>query len=315
MKRTTARNENDRIMKDFANLGISEVVLLGRYHYSHAHSPLKPHAHNNIIEVCLLERGAQTYVVGSTRYDLTGGDVFITQPGEVHGTGHEPEGRGRLYWLEFKVLKKGQSFLGLTPQESQTLLKRFLALPSRLFRKGDMLAPTFERILAACADQRNPLQKADVRNLLLRLVLDIIAVAERQIAQPYSAGIQNAIRFIEREPATWPTLTQLARAASMSESHFKLTFKKETGMPPIEYGMWRRIEKAKHLLRVSNQPVTRIAAELGFSTSQHFATVFKRLTSLTPKAFRKNSHQHISDISPAIGAGPGFHPEALSSHR
>lgn len=308
MKRTATRNENDRIMEDFANLGISEIVLLGRYHYSQAHSPLKPHAHHDIIEICLLERGAQTYIVGPTRYDLAGGDVFITQPGEVHGTGHEPEGRGRLYWLEFKVLKNGQSFLGLTPQESQTLLQRFLSLPTRHFRKGDMLAPTFERVLAACADRHNPLQKADVSNLLLRLVLDIIAVAERQVAKPYSPGIQNAIRFIEQDPERWPTLAQLARVAAMSESHFKLTFKKETGMPPIEYGMWRRIEKAKHLLRSTTQPITRISVELGFSTSQHFATVFKRLTSLTPKAFRNHSHQHIQDASPAIGAGPGFHP-------
>ena len=290
MSRAPAKNEDtDRVTSGFASLGIPEVVLLGRYHYSRARAPLRPHVHPNMIEVCLLESGAQTYVVNATRYDLTGGDVFITLPDEIHGTGEEPESRGRLYWLEFKALRPGQSFLGLSPRESTILLQRFLKLRSRHFRGGERLAATFERILSACADHQNPLQKAEVRNLLLRQVLDIIHVAEQQDARPYGIGIQRAIREIETRIA-WPTLPQLAQAAGMSPSYFKVTFKQETGLSPIEYAMWRRIEKAKQLLRTSGQPITRIAVELGFKTSQHFATVFKRLTSLSPKAFRQCTH-------------------------
>ena len=300
----------DRIVLEFASLGIPEVALLGRYNYQHAHPPLKPHVHRKIFEICLLEHGTQTYVVGNTRYHLSGGDVFITRPGEVHGTGLEPENKGCLYWLELRIDEKDNSFLGLPPQEARTLKRRFLTLTGRHFRNGSPLITTFERILSAYAGKHNPLRTADVRNLVLRLVLDIIALAEHRTAPAGSIGIRNAISHIEQNPTLSPGITQLARIAQMSESYFKVSFKKEAGMPPGEYAMMRRIESAKQLLCTSSQPVTRLAMDLGFATSQHFATVFKRMTGLTPKAFRQRSHLPAHYETPSSGAGPRFHPVA-----
>jgi AraC-like DNA-binding protein len=300
--------DTDRVAIDFAEVGIPEVVMLGRYNYNHAHPPLKSHFHRNIFEVCLLERGVQTYIVDAACYNLTGGDLFITKPGEIHGTGLDPESKGRLYWLEILQVPKGDAFLGLTPRESHELMRRFLALPTHHFRNGDFLVSTFERILAAHADTQNPLRLAEVRNLLLRLVLDVIAIAERQIAHPYSPVIQKVVCHIEQTPNALPCITELARMACMSESYFKVLFKRETGMPPVEYAMRRRIERAKDLLRSSNTPITRLAMDLGFSTSQHFSTVFMRLTGLTPNIFRHRAHIQIMSQSPLDGAGPTFHP-------
>ena len=298
----------DRLIIDFHAEHIDEVPLLGCYHYARAHAPLLPHRHPSVFEVCLLEGGTQTYFVGPTRYDLTGGDVFLTQPGETHGTGGEPEHKGLLYWLQFCQVGPGRSFLGLTPAESQKLLRRFASLPLRHFHKGHMLSPTFERILRAHAQEHDPLRAANVRNLLLRLVLDILAVAERHEAMPYSAGVTRAIRHIEHYFGEPVTVAQLAQIAGMSESHFKAMFRRETGVPPIEYLQWRRIEHAKHVLRSADLSITRIALDGGFATNQHFATVFKRLTGLTPRAFRRQAKVLSLGRSPVSGSGPRFHP-------
>jgi len=264
--------------------------------------------HKNIFEICLLERGAQTYVIGSACYNLTGGDLFITKPDEIHGTGLAPESKGRLYWLEIRQIPSGQTFLGLTPQESNGMMRCFTNIHTRHFRNGDHLVPTFERILAAYADRQNPMRAADLRNLLLRLVLDILVIVERRAAHPYSPGIQKAIRHIEQNPGILPGINELAQIAGMSASYFKVLFKRETGMPPVEYAMWRRMEKAKHLLRSSGISITRLSMDLGFSTSQHFATVFKRLTGHTPKTFRQRSRLPSPHEAPSSGAGPRFHP-------
>lgn len=306
MKRVSDKCEREA--DDFAGYGMPEISMVGRYNYNQAHPPLKPHMHKNIFEVCFLERGAQAYFVGSTRYDLAGGDIFITKPGEIHGTGREPENKGRLYWIEFKHTQTGESFLGLTPQESQVLFHRLLALPVRHFHNGHILALTFERIFSAQTDRSNSLHNADLRNLILRLILDMVAIMERRLAHPYSIGIQSAIRHIEQNPANLPGIAQLARVAGMSESYFKIVFKKETGMPPVEYANWRRVEKAKRLLQASSFPVTSIAMDLGFATSQHFATVFKRLTGLSPTVFRERAHLRSIQQVPLSGAGPSFHP-------
>lgn len=298
----------DRVTVEFASIGIPEIVMLGRYDYSRAHAPLRAHRHQEIFEVCMLERGSQTYVADSTRYDLAGGDMFITKPRETHGTGGEPENKGRLYWMEFRNAKTGQSFLGLTPKESDVLMRRFMALTSRQFRNGHFLAATFERILLARTDVDNPLQTANVKNLLLRLVLDIIAIAEHHLSRPFSVGVQRAVRHIEQNKGAIPGVPQLAQVASMSESYFKVVFKRETGMPPVEYAIWRRVEWAKHLLRTTDRPITRIAMDLGFATSQHFATVFKRLGNLTPRSYRQRSRLPTRSQTPITGAGADFHP-------
>lgn len=297
-------------MLNLAAVGLPEIPLVGHYAYARAHPPLAPHLHLDIFELCLLERGTQPYVAGSVRYTLSGGDLFITKPGEVHGTGREPENKGQLYWLQFRDIPPGRSFLQLTPGETATLMARFRALSIRHVRHAEILVPTFERILAAGADAPHPLRLADVRNLVLRLLLDVLHLAGHRMAHPFSIGIQQAIRHIEQHPDVIPSAEELARQARMSASHFKAVFKRETRMPPVEYAAWRRIERAKQLLRTTDRPVTRLAMDLGFATSQHFATVFKRFTGLTPRAFRQRAHLRATRQTPSCGAGPGFHPTA-----
>ena len=304
----------DRVMIDFSAEGIREVVLFGRYNYNRAHPPLAAHRHENVFEICLLESGSQTYVVDAAVYECTGGDIIITKPGETHGTGGKPEQRGRLYWLQFSQVEDGRTFLGLTPQESKALMHQFLSLTSRHFRNGDGLAAAFQRIFSAYDEVDKPLRAPNIKNLLLRLVLDAISIATHRNARPYSIGMQRAIHHIGETPRNIPDIRQLAHIAGMSESYFKVSFKRETGMPPVEYAMRRRVEEAGHRLRTSECPITSLAMDLGFATSQHFATVFKRFTGLSPRAYRQRSLLYPLLQLPLTGAGPDFHPSGPSSH-
>jgi AraC-like DNA-binding protein len=299
----------ERVVLGFEDLGIRDVTMLGSYAYSRAHPPLRPHVHPNVFEVCFLQRGAQSYQVGSQRYDLTGGDLMMTRPGEVHGTGHEPESPGKLFWLQFRRAAAGRGFLGLSPREAALLMKRFDRLPGRYFRHADMLAPTFERILTLCARRDDPLLVAEVRNLLLRLILDVVALAEHRHVQLPSPSVRRALLLIEERLDEPLNVRRLAQAAGMSESHFKMLFRRQVGLPPMEYAATRRMEKAKLALQSSAMPVTELAHSLGFATSQHFATVFKRLTGHTPSAYRLRSRTTAAATSaPASGIAPRFHP-------
>lgn len=108
------------------------------------------------------------------------------------------------------------------------------------------------------------------------------------------------------------TIARVAAAAGTSESYLKAHFKREVGMPPMEYLMWLRIEQSKQLLRETETPITYIALQCGFTTSQHFATVFKRLTSTTPRDYRQKGHHHPKEPEkPVAGTGPLFHPVSV----
>jgi AraC-like DNA-binding protein len=78
-----------------------------------------------------------------------------------------------------------------------------------------------------------------------------------------------------------------ANAAGLSESHFRRWFQKEVGFNPADYMMYRRVEIAKDKLRTGNLSVTKIAMELGFSTSAYFTAVFRKRTGLTPTQYRR----------------------------
>ena len=48
-----------------------------------------------------------------------------------------------------------------------------------------------------------------------------------------------------------------------------------------------KIAKARHMLKVDKRSVTEVAFSLGFLSSQHFATVFRKFTGQVPSATRR----------------------------
>jgi AraC-like DNA-binding protein len=65
--------------------------------------------------------------------------------------------------------------------------------------------------------------------------------------------------------------------------HFQRAF----GCSPKQYQIRARMDEARRLLRETHLPITDIAMELGFCSSQHFATQFLAHIGKTPSEFRK----------------------------
>ncbi|MEI7946822.1 MAG: AraC family transcriptional regulator [bacterium] len=306
----TDMTATDRAMLDFSGYGISEVPLVGRYIYTYAHPPLRQHLHQDAFEVCLLQRGTQAYVIDNSRFHLAAGDMIITRPGEIHGTDKEPESRGCLYWIQFLCPARNRSFLGLTPHSARLLIEPFKNLSHHQFHNCDLLVGTFERLLTPPAPHTSKeLAKASIQNLLLRLLLDILSLTRHDMQQACSVGVKLALHHLTKHTEENMTLAQLATAAGTSESYLKAHFKREVGMSPMEYLMWLRIEKAKRALMESEAPITDLAFQLGFKTSQHFATAFKRFTATTPRDYRRLTLRPPKALDhPSAGTGPFFHP-------
>jgi AraC-like DNA-binding protein len=275
---------DERRILDFRPLGFRDVVVLGRYQYAAAHEPLPDHCHGNMLEICYLESGEQSYLVKRERFDLTGGDVFVTFPEEPHGSGGSPEGKGVLFWMLLRVPAGKRRFLSLAPPEARLLLDSLLELPYRQFRSNRAMKKTLYDVFAAYDRVDDPLRIVNLRNLLLRFLLDVID-ASRGSPSRLSPAIREVQRFIGENIDVMLTVRQMARLAGMSESRLKARFKAEVGVPPADYMMRQKIERAKRLLH-GGRSVTHVAMELGFSTSQYFATVFKRYTGRTPSRHR-----------------------------
>jgi AraC family transcriptional regulator len=82
-------------------------------------------------------------------------------------------------------------------------------------------------------------------------------------------------------------LEQMAAAACLSAYYFARQFKRATGLPPNQYVLARRFERAQQLLqRNRDRFLAELAARAGFSDQSQLTCHFKRLVGVTPGQFR-----------------------------
>ena len=86
------------------------------------------------------------------------------------------------------------------------------------------------------------------------------------------------------------TLEQMAAVAHLSAYHFARQFKAATGLPPHQYVILRRVERAKQLLQTGGGfSLAEVAARAGFSDQSQLTHHFKRVVGTTPRQFRKSA--------------------------
>jgi AraC family transcriptional regulator len=107
-----------------------------------------------------------------------------------------------------------------------------------------------------------------------------------------SRRLKLVIEYIEETLGQPIRLRELAALAGVSARHFERAFRQSTGFAPHAYVLNRRLRMARDLLISQPElPIDQIAFRLGFSSSSHFSSAFRRQTGLTPTEFRKTCSQ------------------------
>ena len=99
--------------------------------------------------------------------------------------------------------------------------------------------------------------------------------------------LHTVIEYIMENLEGNPTLEQMATVVHLSPYHFARQFKATTGLPPYQYVIARRVERAQHLLSADNElSLAEVALRVGFSDQSKFSFHFKRILGVTPRQFR-----------------------------
>jgi len=102
--------------------------------------------------------------------------------------------------------------------------------------------------------------------------------------------LRAVVEYIEEHLDGCPTLAQLAAVVRLNPYHFARQFKAATGLPPHQYVILRRVERAKQLLQAGTDlSLAEVALRAGFSDQSQFSRHFKRLVGATPGQFRTPS--------------------------
>jgi len=264
-------------------LGIRNPVYLARTYYLRALGPLVRHQHPATMEIFYVARGRQAFWNEGEYHPLAAGEVYVIRPGEVHGSGERPQERNILYWYQVRLGRGAPPLSGLSRERSRELLLALAGLKRRNFPGSQTLRRLFDEILSA------PREKGAVpflENRFVALLLETLACESRGTGPSRSAPIEAACEYISRNLGGSLGVDRLAQAAGLSPSRFKENFARELGLPPGAYVLRRRIDAAADALS-RGLSIGEVADRFGFSSTQYFATAFKRYTGKTPRSSRR----------------------------
>jgi AraC family transcriptional regulator len=102
-----------------------------------------------------------------------------------------------------------------------------------------------------------------------------------------SARLRRVKELVHAKMEDELTLEEMAQSVGLSVAHFSQMFRKSTGETPHQFVLRHRVERAKEMLRASEERVLDVAMASGFKTQQHFARVFRQMYGVSPTEYRR----------------------------
>lgn len=247
-----------------------------------------PHVHQHEEhELYYLVQGNTTYYIGDKIYRVEKGDFVFIPRNVLHKTDYEEAQTNERFILQFP-----DSFFAGDLLEARELLCK-----NRIIRVEQEQLPNMEALMSKLEEENNqedayklPMMKLYVSQLLVMLC----RYADNR--QPELSGTDQMMyrisRYISANYRQPLSLKDLSKEFGISESHLSRRFKEYTGIGLREYITYVRITNGEKLLLETNLPVTQIAELCGYTDSNYFSVVFKRVKGRSPCSYRMRSGTH-----------------------
>lgn len=125
-----------------------------------------------------------------------------------------------------------------------------------------------------------------------RMVRSFARAISRYRKEHYSALVYSAIHHFETRYAEPVSIEETAEHLGVSVSCLISRFKKETGKTPSAYLCDLRIQRAKRLLRSDRYTISEVAENVGIPDANYFVKCFRKITGVTPSAYRKGYYNN-----------------------
>jgi YesN/AraC family two-component response regulator len=216
------------------------------------------------LDLTLCIEGRMVYTIDGERVILEGGDAIIFPPGSVREREETDE---KNYYASFNVQLSGEYTAEIRGKvkncvfsDSLTMLDSFkrIFLEPSLFKEEkcrSIFSYVFHQIIEVALDNENPYVKR----------------TKQYVASHLSEPI---------------SLKALAEAVHLEPHYLCALFKAHTEVTVMQYIIFLRIEKAKHLIITGDDKICNIAALCGFANYNHFSVTFKKITGMTPADYR-----------------------------
>lgn len=228
--------------------------------------------------------------------------VYITKGGGVFSSESTPEKqmcKGRLVllfpnqwhtyhpdvatgWDEYYIGFEG-------PVIDEMMRNAFYSKEQQLLEVGlnEELAALYSRALEIAETDKISSQQY-LAGIVLHMLGMILSVSKNKIFEAGGAEqkieqakiIMNEHVFMDIDPE------EIALKLNVSYSWFRKVFKEYTGYAPAKYFQELKLRKAKQLLVGTSLSVKEISYQLNYTSAEHFFSLFKKHTGLTPLKYR-----------------------------
>lgn len=270
--------------------GIASLGNISHFSYPTAFAPVPMHYHSNMLELHFMVKGIRHTQIQKENeilsYTIKGNQAIVVYPFELHSNGFEPQSPCEFYAVQIDTSDM-HSMLGLNREMSAELIHQLKKLPSRSLEMGKKQMVAVRRAF----DEFAKMDHTSVTRGCLHLAALLLELSELKPIrdsgiQQFEAPILRALGYIGDHIDEPIRLEELADASGYSLSRFKARFKEDIGITPAEYVTMQKIELAKKRLVESGESVTELAYSLGYSSSNYFCTVFKKLMGCSPLNYR-----------------------------
>lgn len=260
-------------------------------------NPITALHYHKCIELGICLQGRGTTYVDNRKYNYSAGDLQVMPAGIPHLSMAEKGVPTEWFWISFEPLR----LLKESGMYQYALLEQ-LAEKSYCGIFHPWEYPQLAELIYKFRDV--PLDKdaeTDLACVFLagQLLLECARIGNvDHTEQPITANsvkVMPAVLHIRQNYGDKELMREevIAGICSMSASHFRTVFKRETGLTVRDFIIQTRLVAAAHLLKNTDSSVMDIALESGFGQVSCFNRSFLKAFGQTPTAFRKRARAQI----------------------
>ena len=230
-------------------------------------------------QLLYIVKGRGEFANQTTSYDIVKGTLVLLRPGVWHS--YKPSKNEG--WTEY--------FIGFSGEIADKAIEKLFAEDEQIFNVGlkQEMVDLYQRAIEVAAEDRPSAQQL-LCGIVMHLLGNLSYIAHSAITADRMDQIIEQAKAIMQEKASQNIdLDMLAEQLNVSYSWFRKVFREYTGYPPAKYFMLVKLRRAQYLLVNTQESIKEIAFSLGFKSTEHFYTTFKRVTGYTPNVYRRQS--------------------------
>lgn len=232
-------------------------------------------AYGEHVTLAYAAEGRAEYRCAGATASIAAGQMLLFDANVPHSAAADAEAPWRFYSTAFRVAT-------VDVGDAQSL-RSLAALPWHVDAENRVAVEALFAELDARWVARELGFELRCRAIVLTLLHAYVEAATRRLhREPRVRAVVEIARFLQERYAESFAVADLAARAGLSESRFRVLFKRTMGVSVVRYQNGLRVNRARGLLLSGEHSVSESAALVGVPDVYYFSRMFKDLTGTNP---------------------------------